>query len=90
LNKRRVTVDEEKGTQEKKEDGAPDRFNAAISKVIEWIAAENISLALLDDFLSPKPASLSSSSEESAELEKRISRIVQRFGGPSAYSDSGR
>lgn len=71
-----------KGTQENKEDGTPERFNAAVSKVIEWIAAENISLALLDDFLSPKPVSLSSSSEESAELEKRISRIVQRFGGP--------
>jgi hypothetical protein len=71
-----------KPTHDKLEDRTPQRFDDAISKVIEWIAAENISLALIDDFLSPKPASLSSSSVESVALEKRISRIIQRFGGP--------
>jgi hypothetical protein len=67
---------------QKQEDQTPERLDDAISKVIEWIAAENVSMALIDDFLSPKPASLSSSSGQRVELEKRISRIVQRFGGP--------
>jgi hypothetical protein len=53
-----------------------------LTKIVEQIAAERVSLALLEDFFSPKPAKLAQSEAEAKSLEKRSSQIVQRFGGP--------
>lgn len=53
-----------------------------LTKVVEQIAAERVSLALLEDFFSPKPARLAQSEAEAKSLEKRSSQIVRRFGGP--------
>jgi hypothetical protein len=62
--------------------GLPEPLTTAFTKILELIAAERYALALLEDYFSPKPASLALSSQEGKALEKRASQVVARFGGP--------
>jgi len=61
--------------------GKIDRESAVLTKVMEYIAAENIALVLLEDHFLPKPAKLAQSESETKAIEKRMSRIIQQFGG---------
>lgn len=59
-----------------------DTLTIALTKVVEQIAAEQVTLALLEDFFSPKPAKLAQSEAEVKSLDDRSSQVIQRFGGP--------
>lgn len=73
---------DERADEVNEEDKKANTLTAVLIKIVEQIAAERVSLALLEDFFSPKPAKLAPSEAEAKSLEKRSSEIVRRFGGP--------
>jgi hypothetical protein len=71
------TIDEERESEE-----PPDKLTAALTKLLEHISAEQAALGLLEDIFEPKPAKLAMSDAEAKAIEKRTSKIIERFGGP--------
>jgi hypothetical protein len=73
---------DEKADEANEEEERANTLTLVLTKIVEQITAERVSLALLEDFFSPKPAKLAQSEAEAKSLEKRSSQIVRRFGGP--------
>jgi hypothetical protein len=70
------SIEKQTATEEPSE-----KRTAALTTLLEHIAAEQAALGLLEDIFKPKPAKLASSDAEAKALEERISKLIERLGG---------
>jgi len=65
-------------TNRKRDESYADAITAAVSVILN----EKIALSRLEDFFSPKPAELGQDDESRRNIEQRLDRLSQGFGGP--------
>lgn len=59
-----------------------DRFATVLAATVEYVGKEPLVLAYLEQYFSPKPASLVPCDSDGKELEQWVIRLAERFGGP--------